>query len=388
MKNWLGKLAMGILAAWLALTAGGSLAQPLRVNVATFNMGWWVDEPEFSQVLAQCAEPTRNWCDPRRDVQCPALPKRLPPCSAYVQYHRNNGATGRPVLVPTLTYWQARRAALEHTLLTTNADILGLQEISGEAAARAALGKRHADFDYCVSTDPDSQAPEPQRLVIAVRKAFFSILACRSDSDVAIQESADHRLRPALIADLAGPKGTRWRVANVHLKAGCASPAGDHRFDFRGSYLDSTENANCHALRRQLVPLERLIERETLDGAHFIMLGDFNRRLDLEIVKNAGDVRSNGASPVGLPGPQDSVRLMWPEVNDRDPPSSALTLLRRVPRSDACGLNEGLDHIAVSAKLVDTNLDTRSREVDLERFAGGTLAASDHCPLTTQLVAP
>ncbi len=370
--------------AWLS-------AQPIRINVATFNVGWWISDPEFKQVVAQCSEPGRNWCDPRSDAQCRPISSGLPPCNAYAEYYSfGENAVPRAVFSPTFHYWDAKRLALEQTLRSVNPDLLGFQEISGEAAARAALGRSHDEYSYCSSKDRDAANPEAQRLVIAVRRNTFTMTSCETDSTLAVEDirNAGHFTRPALIASLNGPSGQKIRIVNVHLKSGCASPAGDANFDFRGAYLDSTENTNCPTLRKQVAPLERLIERESTDGGHLILLGDFNRKLDLELNRKAGNARIGGSSAKGIPGDSEPVRLLWPEVNDGDPMNSELTLLLREPRSITCASNEGLDHIAISRGLAAANRGTRAREVELAKFAGRTFAASDHCPLVLQLNLP
>ncbi|MDD2179219.1 endonuclease/exonuclease/phosphatase family protein [Acidovorax sp. D2M1] len=391
MKRFLNCYRFAVFA-MLATAPAWLSAQPTRINVATFNVGWWISDPEFKQVVAQCSEPERSWCDPRSDAQCRPVSSGLPPCNAYTEYHSSGvSPIPRAVFSPTAHYWDAKRLALEQTLRSANPDVLGFQEISGEAAARAALGRAHDEYSFCTSNDRDVASPEVQRLVIAVRKNVLTMASCETDFALAVEDmrNAGHFTRPALIASLVGPAGHKIRVANVHLKSGCASPAGDANFDFRGAYLDSTENTNCPTLRKQIGPLERLIERESIDGAHLILLGDFNRKLDLELNRRkAGNARAGSSSATGIPVDSEQVRLLWPEVNDGDPTNSELTLMFREPRSTACARNEGLDHIALSQGLAAANRGARTREVELAKFAGRAFAASDHCPLVLQLNLP
>jgi hypothetical protein len=65
-----------------------------------------------------------------------------------------------------------------------------------------------------------------------------------------------------------------------------------------------------------------------------------------------------------------------------------LTLLLREPRAASCAGNEGLDHIALSRSLAAANRGARPREIELATFGGALFKASDHCPLSVQLVAP
>lgn len=380
------RLAIGIASVMLTCL---SFAQPVRVNVASFNMGWWTSSGEFAQVLAHCSGPPRNWCDPRNGGKCEPMPEGLPPCNAFTEYHPRRGAQAAPVFLPTAAYWAARREALEYTLRNVAPDVIGFQEISGEAAAREALGDVRDEFDYCASSDRPSGMPEVQRLVIAARKSMFTKVSCETDQTLSVEDlprNPGHFTRPALVMELAGPRGQRWRIANVHLKSGCASPAGDSSFDFRGAYLDSAENPNCPVLRQQVPHLERLIEKRAETGVNFVLLGDFNRKLDLEMSPKAGTARPGGTG-AGVPDASTAVRLLWPEVNDKDPATSELTLLYREARDGACAPNEGLDHIAISRALAAQNSRVRAREVPLATF-GAEFKASDHCPLVVQLLAP
>lgn len=395
-----------IFIAVLAFTSSSSAqvsASSGAINLATFNVGWWVDQEEFSEMLKECSAKQPPWCDPRdKQTGCSALPARLPVCNAYAKYHRI-GNTKRLVYAPTPDTWEAKRGALERTLRRVDPDVIAFQEISGEQAARDILRFAQADFHYCVSKDLPKAGPHAQRLVIAARKSLFALAACETDGSVAVEDAAQQGkfTRPALIARLmrSDNKGP-LTVAAVHLKSACSSPAGDEQYGFRGSYLndeppdgaDSTAPEwNCRTLRKQVVPLEQLIERETAGGIPFVLLGDFNRKLHLETdprPHKAGPVRTGSSKVrVGIPADTEPVRLLWPEINDGDPPTSVLHLVPAEPHAATCARNEGLDHIALSSPLTLDNRFAWAREVVLENFAF-EFPASDHCPLAMRLRLP
>lgn len=383
----------------LVLAIFPALAQTERLSIATFNAGWWTTSQEFTSMHSQCSDESRRWCSTRSSVaSCKPTDKGIPPCSAYVQYDKN-----LPLFTPTLSFWDARREALRRTLARTAPDVLALQEVSSMEAARELftpeIGKQ---FSFCESAHRDPANPEAQRLVIAARTDVVKITSCQTDQSLAVEDEFEkgHFTRPALVAELATAKGVKWTVAVVHLKSGCASPAGNERYDFRGSYLDTQpkdlkasdrqnaeRNSACLTLRKQVAPLERLIHRETAGGAYFVLLGDFNRKLHLELNSKSGMSRADSENARGIPADSDRVRLLWPEVNDGDPTESLMTLVRREPRKQLCADNEGLDHIAFSGAFSEKNRNAMGREVELAGF-GYNFLASDHCPLVMQLIMP
>lgn len=376
-------------------------AQEARITVASFNLGWWVDKPEFSQMVQACSAAKPAWCDPRKDKSCTPTPDTLPPCNAYTEYFQEKGQAAAAVFAPTESFWDAKRKALRETLYRVDADVLAFEEVSGEAAAQAVLGSQSDAYHFCASDLRDPQRPEPQRLVIAARKSVFSGAICRTDTDIRVQEGTTGRYtRPALIADLTTPQGQAVKVIALHLKSSCASPAGDEQYGFLGNYLHITDpndisyNSNCPTLRKQVAPLERLIEREVTPNSAVIMLGDFNRKIHLEMETykgpdgkdrpKAGPARESG-SAIGVPADTDKVRLLWPEVNDGDPAHTLMSILPREDKSHGCTGFDGLDHITVSQTLQNLNKGVRVEEMPLKNFAGGMFPASDHCPLRTRL---
>ena len=63
--------------------------------------------------------------------------------------------------------------------------------------------------------------------------------------------------------------GKKIDVMSVHLKSGCFNRDLDH-----------PGTRNCHELKSQVRPLESWIDRRLERGRAFVLLGDFNRRMD------------------------------------------------------------------------------------------------------------
>jgi endonuclease/exonuclease/phosphatase family metal-dependent hydrolase len=390
MKTPYHKLAHALIF-FIILLCGKAWAQGNSFAIASFNLGWWPDKPTFIKMIEVCNAATPAWCDPRKDTAdsvCKlSLPEGVPPCNAYTEYQRL-GTQTLSILAPSPTYWDAKRSALRSTAARTNADIFALEEVSGIAAAMSVIGSANDPYHFCESALRDASKPEAQRLVIAARKSVFTQLQCRNDEALRVSDAGGRYTRPALIGELQTTNGKSVKVIVLHLKSSCASPIGDEQFSFSGDLLTSTNNTNCPTLRAQVAPLERLIEREVTAGQNVIMLGDFNRKIHLEMHKDAGPARENGADGKGIPLPNDRVRLLWPEVNDREPLASELHILPREAKTTGCSGFDGLDHITVSSTLRQANPNSRSEDVPLSNFGGNVFPASDHCPLRTRLVLP
>ncbi len=156
-----------------------------------------------------------------------------------------------------------------------DADVISLQEVDGpEVAAQVFPPGRYQLFftgDHVV-----------QRVGLAVRAG---IAAHRNPDLVALDlyPTAQHRLRSGLDVTLDLPSGP-LRLLGIHLKTGCH----DDR-------LASSPRRECDTLRQQIPALQGWIAQRREEGAPFIILGDFNRRMD-----KAEDVSTalNAAAPL------------------------------------------------------------------------------------------
>lgn len=140
-----------------------------------------------------------------------------------------------------------------------DANVVAFQEVDGpEVAARVFTPDRYRIF---VTGDRVTQ-----RVGFAVRRT----LAAEQNPDlVGLDVSAPGRNRLRSGADITLMlAGNRLRLPAVHLKIGChearlASPS-----------------RNCETLRGQVPPLQGWIAQRREDGVPFVLIGDFNRRMD------------------------------------------------------------------------------------------------------------
>ncbi len=163
-----------------------------------------------------------------------------------------------------------------------------------------------------------------------------------------------------------GVSGTRWGVQirvyprttpvtllSIHLKSGCFSEP------LNAAALDP----NCAILVEQQSILEQWIDRNAARGKRFIVLGDFNRRLNV-----AGDE-------------------FWREIDDSEPNLAAdLERVTAGHLATACHPKypELIDHIVLDRW---TDLMARENTLRILRYAEPwERRPSDHCPISIDIV--
>ncbi len=154
--------------------------------------------------------------------------------------------------------------ALRRYALTLDADVIAFQEVDGpEIAARVFPPER-----YAIVTTADDVV---QRVGFAIRRG----IPVRRNPDLTgldVFPGALHRLRSGADITLDLPGGT-LRLLAVHLKTGCNHDrlSGAHAANI---------SRTCETLRRQVAPLQGWIAQRREEGVPFVLLGDFNRRMD------------------------------------------------------------------------------------------------------------
>lgn len=172
--------------------------------------------------------------------------------------------TLRPAGDPALPTDTIPKTAADHAVLRRYAEMLGadvvaFQEVDGpDAAAQVFPPDR---YTLVMTNDPVIQ-----RVGFAIRRG----LAFERNPDLValdIYPQAHFRLRSAADVTLV-INGIRLRLLNVHLKSGC-----------HYGRLSSGSRV-CDTLGRQVAPLQGWIAQRAAEAAPFILMGDFNRRMD------------------------------------------------------------------------------------------------------------
>lgn len=412
----------------IALLALPALAQqhaaPVPVNVASFNIAWSGTMEDFKQHLAVCSAPKVNWCDTRarwaagttqatpeeaaRAEACqlavmeaaggPQASNFVAPCNAYGGVS-SRGPGGVPIDPTPMRNPEAYaekldgvRATIEFLIEREQVRVIAFQEVKSVAAVRAVLGRFNQRFEVCAA---------PHIAFQTVAFAWDSNLTstagiCTANQALAVADppndpAAFRRVRPGLSLQLTVNK-TPVTFMNIHLKAGCASATNSNpRFPAR-HISDAVEP--CEVLNRQVPILESWIDTVAASSPRFVILGDWNRRIDEEaqMALHAAQVRTDSSNPAGHP-PVDTkgrvtTKFLWPELVDG---TRSLHLLPLKATDPSCKGWVGLDHIVISgplrAALMETpQHDTGARKAPVLGRPGMPIEASDHCPQIGRLV--
>ena len=149
--------------------------------------------------------------------------------------------------------------ALRRYAVLLDADVVAFQEVDGpRVAARIFTPDRYRIF---VTRDD-----VVQRVGFAVR---LGLPAQQNPDLVGLDVAAYGRRHLRSGADLTlDLPGGRLRLLAVHLKTGC------HEARL------TSPSRNCETLRAQVPPLQGWIAQRREEGVPFVLLGDFNRRMD------------------------------------------------------------------------------------------------------------
>lgn len=391
----------------------------LTTGVAVFNMAWAGTAADFKRHLEICTAPSVKWCDTRprieRGATAPTEVERMraqtcaeatlaaaggreasmltPPCSAYRSSQPPQ--PGRPRPDPNLTRTPATyqqkldnlRATVEALIEREAVRVIAFQEVRSSDVIRVVLGKYASKFDVC-----DAKHNAFQTLAFAWDKSLTSKPGvCETESRLAVLDppadpTAFRRVRPGLSLTLT-INDAPVTFMNVHLKAGCASVNNSNE-RFPGRMIDEPFEA-CEVLNRQVPLLEQWLESVSRTSPRFVLMGDFNRRIDDELVMapDQSQVRRDGSDPAKENRIDDKGRVttkfLWQEISDGSPVMHQIALSTK---DGGCEGFQGLDHIVISDALKKINAGViGSKKIGVVTLANQAIETSDHCPRVAQL---
>ena len=225
-----------------------------------------------------------------------------------------------------------------------NADIIALQEVENEAAARRVFDP--ATYNFWITAPPSSNR-FPQMTGFAVRK----------DLDVQRHPEFDQlqlgnpNLRSGTDITV-NANGQSLRLLAIHLKSAC----------FTGD-LDHPSGDDCETLADQVPILEQWIDRRANETVPFVILGDWNRRMN-----NADD--------------------LWVEIDDAQPANADLV---RIPsqgaQQDCWNFEQYIDFFALDKRAAQFLRPNRFQGIRIEPDTNSpsTTKLSDHCPISIEL---
>jgi endonuclease/exonuclease/phosphatase family metal-dependent hydrolase len=244
-----------------ALALGLSAAAPAsgRLTLATWNLEWMMTPATFDSLAADCIRPDHRARGDERSIPCDLVPK------------------GR-WSEEDLRRIRAFAAGLP-------ADVIALQEIDGEGVARRIFPGR----DFCFT-----KRRHVQNVGFAIRHGLR--YRCNGDDRALGLPENDVRWGADVTIEPGTPR--EMRLLAVHLKSSCnRDPLTENRPD-------------CRTLQRQVPVLEDWIDRRAQAGDAFGVVGDFNRRFDLE-------------RPAARDA-QGAIVAIWPEIDDGEPAGADL----------------------------------------------------------------
>lgn len=396
------------IAAMLALSACAAPSKPpVHLGVASFNMAWAGTEVDYQAHLQVCT--AASWCDTRPErkkgeksptpeaiakaKRCeadiekaaggPAKAMQIAPCNAY--------KTGDPAQHETAANYAAKMAGLRDTVANLieneGVQVIAFQEVKSQAAVVEVLGRYASSFDTCA-------APHTTFQTVAFawdKRAGTRPGTCAVRTELAISEDPNDKsslrtVRPglALALDVNGETVT---FMNIHLKSSCANLHDSARY--RG-YKLTDGNGACRVLNRQVPALEHWIEAVDAASPRFVLLGDYNRRIDEEAAAPvaSGLVRADGSDPAGPHKPDAqgyvTTQYLWQEIADGKP---ALHLVPAPLAAPGCAGFDGLDHIVLSGALraLQDATTFASRKTAVVARPDQKIETSDHCPTVLKL---
>jgi len=154
-----------------------------------------------------------------------------------------------------------------------NADVVAVQEVENEQALARVFDPEKWSIEISGNPDrtPPAKCDKTERVLITQRTGFAikkGLRYTRNPDVIALDIDSNSRLRYGV--DITIDAGTPLRLLSIHLKSGCpAAPAG-------------SKDEDCVMLFRQQKVLKDWVSERARDEIPFVIMGDFNRRLQNE----------------------------------------------------------------------------------------------------------
>jgi endonuclease/exonuclease/phosphatase family metal-dependent hydrolase len=303
------------LLALLLSAAGTAAAAPATLKLATWNLEWFMT-PETLRALTPACLPRQA---PRESA------RRAVPCDVAQTLNRS----GEDI------------AAMRRQARKLDADVVALQEVDGESAARLLF----PGYEFCFSSRVGVQNNG-----FAIRRGLpfdcgpeFAELSLADD----VRRGVELRLYPGTPQEL--------RLLSVHLKSGCARDP-----------LDSPR-ASCATLAAQVPVLERWIDTQAAARVPFAVLGDFNRDLRRE--------------PAGT--------SLWAEIDDSEPQDADLVNTAEGQEFQNCSPSQTftgyIDYIVLGRRMARGLVKHSFGRALFRPKDALRRKLSDHCPVFVRI---
>ena len=316
-------LLAGLAAASGWRSATPQSAPPDRLRIATWNLEWLIAPEEFRALARDCVP---------RDAS-PGPRRRFIPCNVAAEHERST----------------ADFRALERYARLLDADVIAVQEVDGERAARLVF----PNHDFCFT-----RREGVQNNGFAIRRG----IAHRCGEDWSTL-SLGGRVRSGAELILFPGSAQEMRLLSVHLKSGC-----------RRRPLDDPRDA-CETLSRQVPELERWIDTQAAAGRRYAILGDFNH----DLLMGRGPARND----------QGQLRNFWAEIDDGEPAGARLINVAADQAFVNCSAGQNyssyIDHVVLGESLAAWRLPGSFIRLTFETRDALQRKLTDHCPVGVDL---
>jgi len=261
------------------------------------------------------------------------------------------------------------RTADDYALLNSyadelNADVVALEETENASFAEKVFG---TNYDYYFSGRPGGAGT--QRVGFAIKKS----------SGIKVENAVDYvDLDVGSVRygkDLTISRNNKsMRLLAVHLKSGCFELPLDAvsiaNMPVSTTAEQDLKNA-CNKLANQKAPLEYWVDARAAEGLPFMVLGDFNRRFEVE--------DKNG---------YNEEQGLWATIDDPGSVSPYEDLTRindnLTPQCWNAHFSDYIDHIIVDPRAKDLVIDNSFSELVYAESPYGSYyqRLSDHCPIS------
>ena len=225
-----------------------------------------------------------------------------------------------------------------------DADVIALQEIENEAALGRVFDPKL--YKFFVST---REVKSRKRTAFAVKRE----IPAKRHRDLYSDPERKGTLRRGVDIEIVA-NGRSIRLLSVHLKALCS----EHPL--------TREGGACKELASQVPILEGWIDERAGDGAPFVVMGDFNRRLS----------REND--------------ILWSEIDDGEPAGADLVRETEGFTSKCWGGGSSgyVDHIVYGLEVKEWVVAGSFGQLVYEEPRRMKKLLSDHCPIFIKLDVP
>jgi len=288
------------------------------------------------------------WCPPKGSPN-PPHPGRIRIASWNVE--ALNAVDGQPTFggsKPSPARQSIDYSRIKCYVREFDPDILALQELDGEAALNRVVDRDV--YDIVVDQRPKPAGMNGKQNTGFAFKKGLNVQVRDDFKDLDTSHHGD--LRYGARIDLTA-NGQTFMLMSVHLKSGC--------FD------NSISGSDCTKLFEQIPVLKGWIDQAAQGPNPFIVLGDFNRRLD---------------------EPGDTV---WGQIDTKQPPDADLTsITAEMPVS--CRDNkftEFIDHMLFDKRAIHFVDPSSFRQITYRQADKADWdKISDHCPVMVEMWVP